>query len=254
MKYQALLVLVFAMSQFGALAQEETADTKWHFLAEPYLMFPSMNGESGIRELPPINVDANSSDIFNSLDFGIMVNFEATTDRWALGSDFVYTKLTQDVESSALINSGEIELKQMIWELSGLYRLLPFLETGIGFRLNDISMAANINRNIVGGGSSQLVSAENSEFWIDPVLIAQFSKSLNDTWQLKLRGDVGGFGIGSDFTWQLQASAGYRFSKLFQTTLGYRIIGMDYDQGSGSSRFRYDLNTSGPLIKLGFNF
>lgn len=254
MKYQVLIVLVFAMFQFGVLAQEETADKKWHFLAEPYLMFPGMDGESGIRELPPINVDANSSDIFKNLDFGIMVNFEATTDRWALGSDFVYMKLTQDVESSTLINSGEIELKQMIWELSGLYRLFPFLETGLGFRLNDISMAANINRNVVGGGSSELLSAENSEFWIDPVLIARFSKSLNDTWQFKLRGDVGGFGIGSDFTWQLQASAGYRFSKLFQTTLGYRIIGMDYDQGSGSSRFRYDMNTSGPMIKLGFNF
>jgi hypothetical protein len=182
-----------------------------------------------------------------------MIYLEARSDKWTLGSDFVYMKLSQDVEPSTLINSGEIELEQMIWELSGLYHVLPFLETGIGVRLNNISMAANISRNAVGGGTTELVNAENSEFWVDPVFIARFSETINDTWQFQFRGDFGGFGIGSDFTWQLQGSVGYRFSKLFQTTIGYRIIGMDYDKGSGADRFRYNMDTSGPMIKFGFN-
>lgn len=253
MKYRVLLFLMLAMSQFGALAQETEEIKKWDFLIEPYLMFPTISGESGIRELPPINVDANTSDIFSHLDFGAMLYFEARTNNWAIGSDFVYMKLSQDIERSTLINSGEIELKQMIWEISGLYKLLPFLESGIGLRMNNISMSADINRNVIGGGSTELVNAENSEFWIDPVIIARLSKTIKDTWQLQFRGDIGGFGIGSDLTWQLQGYIGYRFSKLFQTTLGYRIIGMDYDKGTGSSRFRYDMNTSGPVIKLGFN-
>ena len=253
MKQRVLLILMLAISQFGLLAQETTDDKKWDFLIEPYLMFPTMSGESGIRELPLISVDANSSDIFSHLDFGAMLYLEARSDKWTLGSDFVYMKLSQDVEPSTLINAGEIELKQMIWELSGLYHVLPFLETGIGVRLNNISMAANISRNAIGGGTTELLDAENSEFWVDPVIIARFSETINDTWQFQFRGDLGGFGIGSDFTWQLQGAIGYRFSKLFQTTIGYRIIGMDYDKGSGANRFRYDMNTSGPMIKFGFN-
>lgn len=253
MIYRVLFFLILAMSQFGAFAQEESADRKWKFLVEPYLMFPTMSGESGIRELPLINVDASTSDIFSHLDFGAMFYLEARTDNWAIGSDFVYMKLSQDVERSTLINSGKIEMKQMIWEVSGLYQVLPFFEAGMGLRMNNISMAADISRNVVGGGTAVLANAENTEFWIDPVIIARLSETINDTWQFQFRGDIGGFGIGSDLTWQLQAYVGYRFSKLFQTTIGYRVIGMDYDKGTGANRFRYDMNTSGPLIKFGFH-
>ena len=253
MIYRVLLFLMLAMSQFGALAQEKEEDRNWEFLIEPYLMFPSMSGESGIRELPLINVDANASEIFSHLDFGAMLYLEARTNNWAIGSDFVYMKLTQDVERSTIVNSGQIELKQMIWEVSGLYQVIPFLEAGLGLRMNNISMAADISRNVVGGSASEFINAENSEFWIDPVIIARLSETIHDTWQFQFRGDIGGFGIGSDLTWQVQAYVGYRFSKLFQTTIGYRVIGMDYDKGTGPDRFRYDMNTSGPLIKFGFH-
>jgi hypothetical protein len=69
-----------------------------------------------------------------------------------------------------------------------------------------------------------------------------------------MRLDAGGFGIGSDFTWQLQANVGYRFSELFQTTLGYRYIGIDYDNGEGTDSFVYDVDTYGFVLRLGFNF
>jgi hypothetical protein len=65
---------------------------------------------------------------------------------------------------------------------------------------------------------------------------------------------VESFGIGSDFTWQLQAYAGYRFSKLFQLTAGYRIIGIDYDKGADKDRFIFDMNEFGPVVRFGFNF
>jgi hypothetical protein len=71
---------------------------------------------------------------------------------------------------------------------------------------------------------------------------------------LQFRGDIGGFGVGSDFSWQIQANAGYRFSKLFQATIGYRVIGINYDKGEGMDRFVYDVDTYGPVIHTGFNF
>lgn len=254
MKFKTLLFLILVLPQLNLFAQDEAKNKKWEFLIEPYLMFPNMNGESGIRELPSINVDASSSDIFSNLDFGAMLYLEARSDKWVLGSDFVYMKLSQDVNPTTLINSGEIEVSQLIWEVSGLYRIRPFLDVGLGLRFNNITMAADIRRNAIGGGSVELVSAENSEFWVDPVIIARLSETINDTWQFQLRTDIGGFGIGSDLTWQIQGGVGYRFSKLFQTTIGYRIIGMNYEKGSGAERFRYDVNTSGPMLKLGFNF
>ena len=252
MKIKTNLSILFVLILFSSNAQESTSDKSWKFLIEPYLMFPSMSGTSGIRELPPIEVDANTSDIFSNLEFGAMVYLEAQNDKWAIGSDFVYMKLAQDVTPTTLISSGIITAKQMIWELSGLYRILSFLEGGIGLRMNNLEMGADINRNIIGGGTTTFVSAENSEFWIDPVIIARATHTVNGKWLLQFRGDIGGFSIGSSLTWQVQANFGYRFSKLFHTTVGFRAIGMDYDKGSGADRFRYDVNTFGPVVRLGF--
>ena len=58
---------------------------------------------------------------------------------------------------------------------------------------------------------------------------------------------------GSDFTWQVQADAAYRFSKLFQLGLGYRALGIDYESGSGQDRFLFDMDTFGPVLKFTFN-
>ena len=51
--------------------------------------------------------------------------------------------------------------------------------------------------------------------------------------------ELGGFGLGAETNsaWQIQAYAGYRFSELFQIQGGYRVIGLDFETGSGADRF-----------------
>jgi hypothetical protein len=105
----------------------------------------------------------------------------------------------------------------------------------------------------IGGGTTNR-NAEVSATWYDPMLIARIKNAPGKKFIYQFRGEIGGFGIGSDFAWQLQAYAGYRFSKLFQVTGGYRIISLDYEKGSGDSRFLYDVDTFGPSIRFGFNF
>jgi hypothetical protein len=90
--------------------------------------------------------------------------------------------------------------------------------------------------------------------WVDPFIVARIKSDPARKFIYQLRGDIGGFGIGSDLAWQVQAYAGYRFSKLFQMTVGYRYIGMDYDKGSDENRFLYDIDTFGPVVRVGFNF
>ena len=67
-------------------------------------------------------------------------------------------------------------------------------------------------------------------------------------------GDIGGFGVGSDFTWSATIVIGYDFL-LFEhpalVYLGYRAIGQDFTEGSGSDRFTWDVIQHGPI--LGFS-
>jgi hypothetical protein len=247
-----IALLIFSFLYTGSFAQENVQEKKWQFLIEPYIMFPSMSGETGVRNLPSVNVDANVSDIFSRLQFGAMLYLEAQTDKWAITSDLLYMKLQQDITPNIIINSGEATAKQLGYELAGLYRIAPFLEAGVGMRLNSINSEVNILRNRVLGGTQSL-GASLTRTWVDPIIVVRFTEDIDNKWLFVIRGDLGGFGIGSNFTWQVQGYVGYRFSKLFQTSVGYRAIGINYDKGSDADRFRYDMITFGPNIRFGFN-
>ena len=247
-----IIGMVLVLIASNASAQTEAAENKWGFLIEPYLIIPNMSGSIGIKDLPEADVDANPGDIFSKLRFGGMLYLEAHNDDWAITSDLLYMNLEQDITGGVIINSGRLGADQVAWEFAGLYRLLPFFEAGIGGRLNNIQSSLDIYRNEIGGVTTFL-SRDISETWFDPIILIRVTGDINNKWLFQFRGDIGGFGVGSYFSWQTQGFAGYRFTKLFQLTVGYKILGMNYDRGSGENRFRYDMNIFGPVIKLGFN-
>ena len=234
-------------------AQSSDPEKKWNFLTDVYLMFPYMDGETGIGESLILLVEANPGDIFSKLKMGAMLYLEAKTDKWAITSDLVYMKLNQEVTPGTIVISGDVTAKQLIWEAAGLYRITSFLEAGVGGRLNYLEMGIDVRRNGIDLGTEE-VTGEKSKTWYDPVVIARLTTDINDKWLFQFRGDLGGFGIGSDLTWQLHATAGYRFTKLFQISLGYRILSTDYRSGEEPKEFLFDVNEFGPEIRFGFNF
>jgi hypothetical protein len=246
-------LLLFFGCSVHISAQSAATEKKWKILTEVYIMFPYLDGETGIGNNIVAPVDAKPGDIFSKLKFGGMLYLEAHTDKWAITSDFLYANLTQDVTPGTLLHSGTVKGKQIIWEPAGLYRIASFLEVGVGGRLNNISTAIDVRKNVLPAGTEQITD-DVSKTWFDPIIIARATADINGKWLFQFRGDLGGFGVGSDFTWQLQAYAGYRFSKLFQLSAGYKILSVDYDKGVDTERFIYNIDTFGPVIRLGFNF
>ena len=253
-----ILSLGDLMAQENSTTEAETGE--WTFLVEPYVMFPNMNGTVGLGILPNAEIDANTNDIFSNLKMGFMLYAEASNGTWAVGSDVLYMKLgTQKVRSKELINgslisaNGELEAKQTGWEVMGLRRVTPWLEVGLGGLINSISSDLELTLPAVGG-STTTASKSITETWFDPMIITRIKSKPREKFIYQFRGEIGGFGIGSNFAWQIQAYAGYRFSKLFEMSGGYRIISLDYENGSGQDRFVYDVDTSGPVIRFGFHF
>lgn len=240
-------ILIFLLMGNVAFSQEE-GKAKWHYLTEVYLIFPSMSGEVGVADLPPVEVDANAGSIFGNLKMGAMLYLEATNDNWSITSDLIYMKLGQDVTPTNVITGGEVDMKQTAWEVAGLKRITPWLEGGLGGRL--VSLYTGLELETVQNPRE----ASANKTWVDPIIILRSQGAIKGKWLLQFRGDVGGFGVGSDFSWQVQANVGYRFGKLFQTTIGYRYIGINYDKGEGIDRFLYKVDTYGPVVRLGFNF
>ena len=248
-----LLLLICSSGMNPLSAQDTIKERNWHFLAELYVMFPYLDGETGIDNSLTVPIDANPGDVFGKLKMAAMLSLEARTDKWALTSDLVYMNLNQEVTESILLHSGTVGVKQLVWEVAGLYRVFPFLELGAGGRLNNLQTEIDVRRNVFPAGTEEYYGTASGT-WLDPILISRLSTDINDKWLFQFRGDVGGFGLGSDLTWQLQAYAGYRFTKVFQITAGYRVLSSDYHKASDSKEFVFNVKEFGPVIRFGFNF
>jgi hypothetical protein len=66
---------------------------------------------------------------------------------------------------------------------------------------------------------------------------------MNKGWFVNLRGDGGGFGVGSQFIWQVYIGVRKQFKGNYSLMLGYRYMDVDYK----NSEFLYDTHMSGLL-------
>jgi hypothetical protein len=93
----------------------------------------------------------------------------------------------------------------------------------------------------------------NIELWIgDATEIARKRERKQKTDRQRgiffnVKGDAGGFGVGSQLTYQIYGGVGKEFKQKFDVLLGYRHLYVDYKNGG----FLYDVHMSG--LQAGFN-
>ena len=92
-------------------------------------------------------------------------------------------------------------------------------------------------------------AVDREESWLDPIVGLHLDVTW-PKWVIALEGDIGGFGLGSEFAWNVQGSVGYRFNCNFSVHLGWRVLDVDREDGD----FVYDMTHSGPFFALGFSF
>jgi hypothetical protein len=237
------------------IAQEEKggqtspdATNRWTVTLAPYLLFPNMNGNVTIRG-NPAEVDLGTGDIFRRLDFGAMLYVETSNPTWAIAVDGLYMNLGEKGQTPVTGRQVEVDMKQLAVEVVGMRRVSDWAEVGVGGRLNVIDGGLRIEpgERVLPGRD-----VSDSKTWFDPLLVARFTAPLESSWRLGIRGDIGGFGIGSKFAWQVYPYGGYRFSRLFELTAALRVISMKYETGADESLFIYDMRIFGP--EIGFLF
>jgi hypothetical protein len=113
---------------------------------------------------------------------------------------------------------------------------------------------ADLGGKLSFSGTNADRRSSQSKSWVDPFVGAQLNVALSDRWWFDLHGDIGGFDVGSKLAWQAYADVGYRASDLVSVYLGYRALDIDYESGSGSTLFRYDVLTASPQIGVAFRF
>ncbi|MBL9151554.1 MAG: hypothetical protein JNK37_03680 [Verrucomicrobiales bacterium] len=89
-----------------------------------------------------------------------------------------------------------------------------------------------------------------SKAWTDPFIGFRGRCELWEDWHLVARGDIGGFGVSSDLTWNAFGAIGYALNDRTTMEIGYRYLSVDYSSGS----FTYDMVTKGPYLGLRLDF
>jgi hypothetical protein len=244
------LLLVLSARTSPALGQTPTDQDRWGLTVAPYFVFPNMNGQTSVGE-NVVDVDVGPSEVFDNLDFGFMMYVEMSNRDWAFTIDGLYMNLGAKGQTPVTGREVEVDMKQLAIEATALRRVASWAEVGLGVRLNSIEGGL-----FVAPGDVVLpgIDANDKNTWLDPLIAARFIIPMESKWRIGIQGDIGGFGIASDFAWQVFPFVGYRFSQVFELAAGYRALAMDYETGSGDDYFLYDMVIFGPQIGIVLRF
>lgn len=98
------------------------------------------------------------------------------------------------------------------------------------------------------------MEASRDASWVDRLVGLNVVVPFADKWTYTLRGDVGGFGVGSDFTWHMITTFRRQNTETFAWYFGYRVIAFDYEDGQGRDYQHYDLRQHGPGVGIAIGF
>lgn len=247
--FVAICMLLFAC----AAKAEETTPPRLEFYFTPYLWISGTSGDFSTRNpnIPTQTATASFGDILSHLNsVPVMGAFEVRYGRFGLLADIIAVSLKGDVPTKGpAFNGGSAKLTEFIATIMATYRALElrnqFLDVGIGVRPVAYWTEFTFNSGVLPG-----FSRSPSVSWADPLLGARYHLDLSKRFGLTAYGDVGGFGAGSNLTWQLLGTVDYRFNQWLVMHTGYRHLHIDYR----GDVLHADTALSGPIIGATIRF
>lgn len=227
----------------------ERVNRAWEFMIAPYFVAANITGTSQVGRLPNTDIDISTSDILENLKFGAMIRAEALyQQKFGAMIDVAYMGLGSSADVFAGRGRISVGVDQTIVEGMLFYRVYNSPQTSVdlyaGGRYWDINLDLNAQGTFVGN-----FDISRGDDWIDPVVGIRAFHMFNDKWSANARGDIGGFGVASDFTWNVQGGVGYHFNKTWSAHMQYKALSVDYDNDkTGTDSFGYDTITHGPLL------
>lgn len=212
-----LLLAPLAHAQDSATAHTDsvapTAVPGWTVTLRPYLF---LAGLSGSLTAGPTTIPINSSfgELVDNLQPSFFTSVALEKGSWGMYADFQYISL--EGEGTGMLGTT-VGLKNIIGEADATFRpargsTLRLLAGARGYQV-DQSVVINSNPPIHG-----------ETFVVDPIIGAMGTWELGKDWQFEMRGDIGGFGVSSEFTSQLSIGAMYDLSETVSIPFGYRIL------------------------------
>ncbi len=208
-----------------------------------YAWLAGLDGTIGVANVSDVPVDATFSDLASFLDFAGATYFEARKPKFTLQTDISYVKLGEirQAQVGASLVDVDLSFVQWIWEVGGAYRLTPKLDAWLAGRLYSMKAEEDFQGSPLN---------EGSKTWADIYVGARFRTHLAKRLIASIRADVGAGG--SDFAGFGNVALAYELSNTVALGVGYRILSLDRETGSGGDYFKYDMTQDGLGIAINF--
>jgi len=254
MKKYFLFLSLFCLPAIG-FAQTETAEEKsepiqekseksWQWELTPNLWMMGMSGEISING-NDADLEISLKDILKNLKMAFMLHAEVKHGKWGIMADILSAKLESEATFGAFTERNvDVVIKQFIIEFGGTY---VFLEKD-GFSMDALAGVRYFDLN-VDVKTNNIDFQEQDLDFVDPFIGIRVSNFWNK-FGVGGRFDIGGFGVGSDFSYKYNVFTAYQFSKLFVLELGYQGYKPDYTENN----FNYNVASAGFILGGSFRF
>ena len=209
-----------------------------------------IDGQATVGPLT-VDIDVPLSDILDHLEMAAMGSYRWESDKWSFQADAIFASLAAEQEGRLGLARATLDLDQLILEVDGGYRLSKHWEVMLGVRYWDIDPTIKL-RN--AGTGEVLATARGGDSWTDPLVGLRVSAPLGDKWTFVARGDIGGFGVGSEFAWHATVHFDWHTSEHFTMLFGYRILDVDLEDRGSNGLANLDMTQSGPAIGVAWTF
>ena len=270
------------------LSEPPALSSKWQFDLTPYGWMINVNGDATARGR---TVDINE-DFFQIVEksdslLAWMSFFEARKGRFSFFTDLVWMDLsfpghfqrqlsgplgraTLDIKANAqvdyestIIQSG-VTYEIARWQGTAPDRFTALDVMGSARYWNqDFDASVHLTGTLTVDlerlglqfkrSRSVAVTRSNDLEWVDPVVGARIRHQMGPGKDLRLEGDVGGFGAGSEFSWQVVGTYGFDvncFGKPLHTVVGYRALAVDYSENGRFGKNGLDVVQHGPVMGI----
>ena len=213
------------------------------------------------------DVEASFSDIWDSLDVGVIGYVEARRGKLNLTGNLVYTKLSQDGDGVVSVPlpmapgadvDVDLETELLIAEARATWEVLSLplfgeaderrvsLDVGPAFRA--WWTRTDLDVKVEGPMGPVRQGFDESVRWIDFLAAARIRAELHERVTLYVSGDFGGFDVGSSAhrTWSLMGILGYRLGPRWDLVAGWRTLKVD--------RRETDAKMEGPILGVLIHF
>lgn len=212
----------------------------WSFRLTPELWAPSLDAEVDIGGRRRAETDVA---VFDDLEGVASLEGEVRRGAFALTAEWTNLDVGEDATAGGV--PASIDLDGTLATFLAAWRVVEREHWSADVLAGGRYLA--IDAEVTGPGERR---ASTRQIWGDPLVGLAGDVALSARLTLGVRADVGGFGVGSDVTWQARGRLGFRVLEHVTLAAGYRHLDVAYEQGDVA----IDFALTGPFLALDLTF